>query len=919
MLSFIESIAKATLDLPPKRSLIIFPTQRACQEYKKEFAKQKNGVSWLPHVLPIRDLLSKLKTPFIADDLTLLLKLYSIHVRFFGEEEFSSFMSYGQQIIDDFSEIDRQLLNADQLFEEIYDLRTLDERFEPGAEEAEYIRTFWSEFIRTPHTPLQNSFLKYWKQLPLLYSEFRKELTQSNIAYEGLGWRLVAENFKNETYFDAFDHVAFCGFYALNKTEEKLMDGLKQQGKLHLFVDADEFYTQPKHHEAGMFFRKGYFADATLPWHQNLLSIPKESYIVKGCNGSYALSLELANDIQELLIGKPEILKNNSLVIVLADESLLFSLFQHCHRLGISLNPSMGFPLNHHPAFKTLNAIKLYRKIKQEDVNDLVKFRQLEELYDEPLVKRFFKEDKELNLQGAESTPSESGFFTKMLHENAPEISSDKEYIRSFLNHFHFIKEDWIFPLHEHLLSNIELVFSILEPHESELSSENWWELLLTELGAAKIPFSVSEGIPVMGFLETRNLDFEHVYIAPLNEGALPSNSASKSLIPYSLRKAYHLPCKEEQDAVTAYHFYRLLQRAKHLNFYFTTNLNDMGAGERSRYLFQLQHELLEKYPPIKIAYQQQESEVSPPLVLPIVVAKTDAILNRLKEKIFVEFADPEKFPGLSASALNSYNACSFRFYLDQLAGIRPEDDTEGLSAGHFGNVLHRAMEIAYQEKEQIDETTISLLLDKVDAIVEQAVSDAYGKPANTGHDFLMKRVLTALVKMIFEYDRAYAPIQIKGLEERLSLKLIIPGHGEVWIKGIIDRLDIYEKYLRVLDYKTGKDSVKKTDDFETIFEDTKLKLNVQLLFYAFLVRYAYKDGNMPIKAGIFKLRAFEDGIDWLNQGDVISDTELNDFKEKLVSKIAEILNPDIPFEQTKDLEKCTFCDYKGLCSRQYA
>ena len=129
MLNFIESIAQATLELPPRRTLVIFPTQRACQEYKKEYAKQKAKAGWLPTVLPIRDLLGKLNTPFLLDDLSLLLKLYAIHVKFFGEEEFSSFMSYGQQIIDDFNEIDRQLINAYQLFEEIYDLRTLDERF----------------------------------------------------------------------------------------------------------------------------------------------------------------------------------------------------------------------------------------------------------------------------------------------------------------------------------------------------------------------------------------------------------------------------------------------------------------------------------------------------------------------------------------------------------------------------------------------------------------------------------------------------------------------------------------------------------------------------------------------------------------------------------------------------------------------
>ena len=919
MLNFIESIAKATLELPPRRTLVIFPTQRACQEYKKEYAKQKAKAGWLPTVLPIRDLLGKLNTPFLLDDLSLLLKLYAIHVKFFGEEEFGSFMSFGQQIIDDFNEIDRQLINADQLFEEIYDLRTLDERFEPGAEEAEYIKAFWSEFIGTTHTPLQHSFLKYWKQLPLLYKEFKTVLHKENQGYEGLAWRFVVETMSQQNFFDEFDHIAFCGFYALNKSEEKVMMHLQKAGKLLLFVDADEYYTQPKYHEAGMFFRRGLLADNSLSWKHNLFSTPKESYHVKGCNGGYALTCELAQDIHRLVSSNADLVKLNGLVVVLADESLMFSLYQQCQRLGVNLNPSMGFPLKYHPAFKVLSAIKQFRKLRTEDVNELVKYRQLEELYQEPLIHRFFARDKSpLTSVGTEELQTEdTNFFSLMLHSVDPSIETDKKNIRSLLTHFKFSEDEWIYPLHHHLLQYIDQVFAILQSHEMELSNENWWELFIDELGLARIPYSVADGIPVMGFLETRILDFDHVYIAPLNEGSLPSSTPSKSLIPYSLRKAYHLPCMEEQDAVTAYHFYRLLQRAKHIRFYYTTNLSDQGAGEKSRYLYQLHHELLENCPPKSIVYEQQDSVVNPSVVEPIIVNKSEEIITKLKEKFTVEFSDPQKFAGLSASALNSYIACSLRFYFDQLAGIRPDDEVEGLSAGHFGNVLHKAMEIAYKKQEVITKEYIGTLLTQVDAIVEQAIKLAYGKPVQTGHDFLMKKVLIALVTKIFEYDLECAPIELKGLEQNLRWAISIPGQGEVWLKGIIDRLDFFEDHLRILDYKTGRDTIKKVDDFSTLFQESELKLNVQLLFYTLLVRKAFDKGAHKLKAGIFKLRSFEDGIDWLNEGDRISDELLNDFQEELIQKITELFNPEVPFVQTTDLKQCSFCDYKGLCSRQ--
>lgn len=909
------------MDFPPRRTLVIFPTQRACQEYRKEFAKQKASAGWLPVVLPIRDLLGKLKTPNLLDDLSLLLILYSIHVKLFGEEEFSSFMSYGEQIIDDFNEIDRQLLIADQLFEEIYDLRTLDERFEPGAEEVEYIKAFWAEFIRTPHTPLQHSFLKYWKQLPVLYHQFKEELKKENAAYEGLAWRIVSDSMAEQTYFDAFDHVAFCGFYALNKSEEKIMLHLRQAGKLHLFVDADVYYTAPKYHEAGMFFRKGLLADSSLPWHQDLLSVPKESYQVKGCNGSYALTCELAYDIQTLVQLKPELLEKNGLVIVLADESLLFSLYQQCHRLGVHLNPSMGFPLKHHPAYKILTAVKQFRKIKPEDMNELTKYRQLEELYKEPLIEKFFGSAMPFasSDQMRDSTVEKDDFFTQMLHSNTTSIESDKQHIRSILTHFSFREEDWIQSLHHNLIQQIDLVFSILEKHEVELSLENWWELFMAELGTARIPFSVAEGIPVMGFLETRILDFDYVYIAPLNEGSLPSNTLSKSLIPYSLRKAYHLPCMEEQDAVTAYHFYRLLQRVKHIRFYYTTNVSEQGAGEKSRYLYQLQHELLENCPPKSVLYEQQAGMASPPVIAPIIIHKSEEILHTLRQKYHVNFTDPEKIPGLSASSLNSYLACSLRFYFDQLAGLRPKDDTEGLSASHLGNVLHKAMELAYKEREIVSGEYIHGLIEQTELFVEKAIQEVYGKPVQTGHDYLMKQVLIALVRKVFEFDLEHAPIHIKGLEKHLKCTVSIPGEGEIWLKGIIDRLDIQDDFLCILDYKTGNDKVKKLDTIPVLFEEIDHKLNVQLLFYTLLVRRDLDKGASKLKAGIYKLRGFDNEVHWIYDGNQITDEKINEFQVELTKKVGEIFNPAIPFSQTNNLKQCTYCDYKGICSRQSA
>jgi hypothetical protein len=195
--------------------------------------------------------------------------------KLFKEEEFEKFISYGQQLIDDFNEIDRQAINPDLLFEEINDLKSLEARFSPGEEDFEYIRSFWSEFIRTPLTPLQDQFLLYWKQLPVLYHEFRKRLESKNLSYEGMAWRKVAETMAEQDYFSKYTTVIFAGFYALNKTEEKVMEALRKQGKLMLLRDADTFYTDNRIHEAGMFSERVCLPIPLFPGWKIIFQFPK--------------------------------------------------------------------------------------------------------------------------------------------------------------------------------------------------------------------------------------------------------------------------------------------------------------------------------------------------------------------------------------------------------------------------------------------------------------------------------------------------------------------------------------------------------------------------------------------------------------------------------------------------------------------
>lgn len=914
MITFLEKVADELISYPPESLLVVFPSRRACQEFRRIYSQKKAGVSRLPVILPISDLPEQLDTKIVADDVTLILLLKEIYEELYGAETFEAFLSFGRQILDDFNEIDRQDIDAIHLFQQVKDLKQLDERFAPDTEESEIIKNFWKEFLNPPYTPLQTSFLSYWKQLPELYLALQKKLKERNLTYEGMMWRELAHSADKQPFFQRFNHIAFPGFYALNKTEEMILDALGKSGKTKLFIDADNLYVQNNFHEAGMFLRRGYLSDIE-SWTGNYFDIPKESYIVRGCNGRFSIARELAIQLSKELTEEAVSGIKRSRIVVLAEESLLYPFLHHCYNLQIPINASMGFSLKHHPLFKLLQQIKNLRKYKEEELTASFRKRFLDDFSSDPVIASILKDE---NLPADDENTKHLSLkeLEQLLFYPDQSILTETTRLNNFLGKIVY-GETWMQEVHNHSINTIRTAINLLKFHEEQLSVSAWWHLLIEYVSEQRVPFYADQdnGIPVVGFLESRIIDFEVVHIAPLNEGSLPSKAISKSLIPYSIRKAYHLPCKEEQDAVTAYHFYRLLQRASSIRFYYNTNLDATGGGEKSRYLFQLQQELIKQTPPKYSEFSVQESMLTPEDIQPITIEKSASVLAQLKQRFCPGSTDTRK-KGFSASALSTYISCPLRFYFDQLAGIRPEDDTDALTGGNFGNVLHRCMELLYDKMSLISAEDIKKSLQSVDNILQQAIDETYGKQVDSGHDYLMKEVLKELVHRILRYDLEHAPFEITGLEEELHISLSLKNELQVGLKGIIDRLDLHGGKLRVLDYKTGQDAVRDNKAIEELFTDPSYKLNFQLMLYCYLVSEYYPDLELPVIAGIFRMRQFDEGIEWLAGGDPISVEDIENFKNSLLHLIGEIMNPEIPFRQTDEQDRCHFCDYRHLCQR---
>ena len=114
--------------------------------------------------------------------------------------------------------------------------------------------------------------------------------------------------------------------------------------------------------------------------------------------------------------------------------------------------------------------------------------------------------------------------------------------------------------------------------------------LILQLFQTTSIPFhgEPAVGIQIMGVLETRNLDFDYMLVLSCNEGKWPKGVNDASFIPYSIRKAYGLTTIDNKVAISAYYFYRMIQRCQHLAFTYNNATEEGQTGEMSRFMLQL-------------------------------------------------------------------------------------------------------------------------------------------------------------------------------------------------------------------------------------------------------------------------------------------------------------------------------------------
>ena len=902
MQTFLDDVAKKILSshFEMDEIKIIVPNIRSINFLKTSLKKFIDRPFLSPEIISISEFIAELSGISSIQKIDLLISFYDVYKKLTPKEKlesFNQFFSWAPLLLREFNEIDNQLINTEELFSFIRAIESIE---------------FWG----VPDKGEENkNHIKREEKLAEYYNALYAALMKKQKGYSGLQSREALENL---AFYSAQEipHHFFIGFNALTKAEETIIKELISEGKANIIWDIDKTFFQDEYHSAGYFIRQ-YFREWNFlrkdgkPEFQEFFSKAKKIEIISAGKNSIQskIAVQIAADLQR---ENPK----SSTAIVLGDETLLQPLLSVLPENDLSWNITMGYPLREtilYSFFKIFFELQ-YSHGKYgfpiKKVNEFIKsgpgriilkssiprieywlekfnrnYITFEELSSKGSIMTLlfspYKGPKELMEKLVKITKS-----LKKQYENEERQLLQLDSCIRFAKIFHFISNRLKQSNFINSLTDIKIVF------ESLVQQENF-----------NFTGDQSSSIQVMGLLETRLLDFDNVVITNMNEGILPSGKTPFSIIPFDIRKKFDMKTFIEKDHLYAYHFFRLLQRAKNIFLIYNSTSDGLFSAERSRFLMQLEYF---RQPLHDLKIRNIELEM-PKLNIELKkIQKSQSILDHL-DRISLE--------GLSPSSLTQYIRSPYKFYEQRMLKVRPEVQINNqLSALEKGTLMHEVLQILYQP--YISNIMISNsydnMLKNLSKTLEKSLNKTNKKEMfKTGKNALIFRIMKEVLKrfLIAEKHKVINGDQIKilALEYDFSKDIFIKElNKKIMFKGAVDRIDIYNNTLRFVDYKTG--SVSESDLTFSNWEELRIyhKKNplFQVMLYAYLLRKEFHYEN--IIAGVIPLKTFKNNFLAVSQREnkqkrkilKIEGGVFSYFEKELIKLICEIFDPSIPFTE---------------------
>lgn len=956
MKSFLEHVAKDIIckfgtDL--SRTALVFPNKRASLFINGYLAREAGRAMWSPAYITIDDLFKRHCSLTAGDQLKLISDLHKCFTRCTGTAEtLDHFFGWGQLLLSDFDDIDKNMADADKVFANVRDIHELDDISYLTKEQTEAIKLFFSNFSEEHNSELKRRFLSMWCHFADIYHDFNALLAAQGLAYEGAIYRMVAES--PDINFQ-YDRYIFVGFNLLQKVEQRMFDKLKKERPTHFYWDFDRYY-MPHSRRQAIQHEAGHYIAQYLQCYPNELDVKDEEIYDNFAQPKHIRFIASGTEDMQArytdrwLQEHRRYAAGRRTAIVMCNEQLLPTII-HCLPEAVDkVNITTGYPLNQAPVSSLIKVLLEMQTVgyspqtgryRQKYVNAVLRHPYMRYIPDEGTKELFGGLDNRGTR--AEDLPRETVKWmmrlVKIIARNSRGKTDDPLFQESLFRTYTLLNR----------------LASLCGTGDLDVDIITMQRLIAQLTDATSIPFhgEPAEGIQIMGMLETRNLDFDHILLLSCNEGQMPKGINNTSFIPYSIRKAYELTTADHKVAIYAYYFYRLLQRAKDITIVYNSTADERNTGEMSRFMLQLQVESghkIEKYS-LKAGISGIPRDAGS-------IVKTPEVMRVLHER-FALSHNPQKHPRgdagqeltplLTPSAVNKYMRCPLQFFYNYLGGLSENEDDEDNEIDNriFGNIFHAAAQHIYglltTGSSHVTKGDIERLL-KNRVEIEQTVDRAFREelfkisdgnapsPAYNGLQIINRQVIITYLRRLLTIDMQLAPFDIVGLENTVLdiIKINAGGHEiETTIGGRIDRIDCSSddqgEHLRIVDYKTGSRRLGTMGSISDVFNPDNVGGSkhadnyLQAMLYSIIVSRNYNPRRLPVSpALLFIQHAAQDNYDPTLSiarqriGDIADYAD--EYMQLLNGVLTEIFSPETPFTPTADSSRCTHCPYRELC-----
>lgn len=907
---------------------IVLPGRRAGLFLRKELAKRLDTAVRLPSFLPVNQFFEELSGLKQSDQTSLIFELYLVWKELKAEnsESFETFLGWAETALKDFNEIDNYCVDPDNIFKNLKEIKEIEE---------------WS-LNSDELTIQQESYIQFWKELGDLYRAFQIKLDGEKLNYSGRIKRKLAENILN--YLDQlpWKKVIIAGLNALSVSEQKVFFGLEKAGKAQFFWDIDRFYFDDENQEAGMFIRE--YAGKNPPGiSDEFLQKTADIYVY----GS-ASQIAQVKAVGEM-IENGEIDSSASTAIVLADESLLVPLLHSLPEIKEGLNVSLGYPLRWSPISGLMDhVLNLHLKSAQNRRGKgQFYYKDFLAVINHAYISKYL-DRLEVGLANE--------INRLILKHKLIFVSLDKlrEKLPSWQSldsiEFLFVSPGDVAQLVNILTNLIELLREEAVKNEDQLLNEYLFrysrmlqkateylnsypfastipvlvKLLRQLMASQSVPFygEPLKGLQIMGMLETRAIDFDQVVLLGANEQLLPKPRFDHSFIPFDLKSSFGLPTYRQRDAIYAYYFYRLLTSPKKIDIFYTADSSGFGAGEKSRFIEQLDYHLNKANAAFSIQEKMLKSKLEDRSELVLQLPKNDAIFKRIDEHLA---------GGLSPTAINTLITCPLDYYFKYVAGIREADSMEEkVEASTFGSAIHDTLEDLYKPflSKVLKAEYILEIRNNSDATLNKFFNEHYSaEELKYGSNRIAFEIAKAYIHRflmwelneIKRYQSEGRAITLLQVEKAYDLPIDLSEYGfdkEMRIKGKADRIDQIGDQFRVIDYKTGRVEQRHlsfSDPFKLASDSSKGKA-LQLMLYLWMFSKENKVNIDQVSAGIVSLHSISGGFLSLSKsakagGPMLKEEDLNNFFRGLATTLNELYEPATPFTHNAESKYCEFCD----------